>query len=656
MIFDIHKTIVVDDFETLVRGLVDYIDSDTYEITRKVMDVPINHCDGCGMILPRVNRKNFMIRLPWLKGLLSPFPFDDFCRELGLSGDIIDIYGVTKNIFRDEIEIIFTKSQFKLHKYYVSWQDYIDKYIENECQAGFCNEDSDRNKVKDAKFNYQMLQTLVDLTNDELLEITRQTRDDIYNISRDRKTMLKVFGINDRLEPKNYLKQALKIYPELLADEYCKDVLKSIKKKMVKQARAGKFEINGKYTFLIPDLYAFCQRLFQNIEKPTGLLHDGEVFCNLFPLAKELACLRSPHLYREYGLRRNVSDHEKKKWFTTIGLYTSTHDLISKLLQFDVDGDKSLVCADNTIIRAAKRNMDDIVPLYYEMGSASPVPINQEEIYKGLSFAFSNSNIGTISNDITKIWSNYAYHNGVVDTTALECIKLLCMENNFVIDAAKTLVKLKRPENKNGLIREYTAGKLPHFFFYAKDKMPEQIAEIGNGIVDHLHSMIKDQKLVFSTKQFNDFNYRFFMLNRNEKIDMAIVDKYFALDTTNKFNIHYDDTEHSNIGYIYQENRKEMLALCADKYKVTDVLVGYLYGHNKHKYKEALWYMFGDVMLHNLKRSLDKNFGEDTMVCAICASRIKKNNNRQKYCLRCADETKRKKDIENNKILRNARK
>ena len=91
MIFDITKTVVVDDFETLVYGKVDYIDSKTYKIERRYMDIPVSHTDGCGMILPRVNDKNFMIRLPWVKGLLSPFAFDVFCKENNIDGDIVDM-------------------------------------------------------------------------------------------------------------------------------------------------------------------------------------------------------------------------------------------------------------------------------------------------------------------------------------------------------------------------------------------------------------------------------------------------------------------------------------------------------------------------------------------------------------------------------------
>ncbi len=54
---DIDKAIVVNDLETDVSSLVDYIDRDTYEITRKTMNIPIEHTDGRGMILPTLSRK-----------------------------------------------------------------------------------------------------------------------------------------------------------------------------------------------------------------------------------------------------------------------------------------------------------------------------------------------------------------------------------------------------------------------------------------------------------------------------------------------------------------------------------------------------------------------------------------------------------------------
>ena len=67
--FNIDECIVVDDFETEVKGIVDNIDYQTYEITPNVEEkISVPHTDGCGMILDSYSDKNFMVRLPFIKG------------------------------------------------------------------------------------------------------------------------------------------------------------------------------------------------------------------------------------------------------------------------------------------------------------------------------------------------------------------------------------------------------------------------------------------------------------------------------------------------------------------------------------------------------------------------------------------------------------
>lgn len=90
------------------------------------------------------------------------------------------------------------------------------------------------------------------------------------------------------------------------------------------------------------------------------------------------------------------------------------------------DGDKSLVCAEPVILRAAKRNCQDIVPLYYEMAKAPAYVVDAAGMYKGMEAAYTGGAIGPISNSISKIWNS-----GAPD---LDAIKLLCAQNNFIID------------------------------------------------------------------------------------------------------------------------------------------------------------------------------------------------------------------------------
>ena len=271
--FDIDKSIVVEDWESDVNGVVDSINEIDYSIERKEMPVLIPHMDGCGIMLEDKTR---MVRLPWIKGLLVKFPFDKFIRETNADGIIYDIYGQEHNVIKEGIKYIFTKSQFKLWKYYSSWEEYKEYFKKYNCQSCYCNEEEDN--IQSAKINYQMLQTLSDIKDEEIERITRKTIEEINKIGNDFQTTMRVLGATENNLTPNYFQKALMIYPELFRDVYHKEILKQTKKSLIKQAKGGRLVVRGRYQFLSPDLYAFCEWLFLNNQNPDGLLKNGEVY------------------------------------------------------------------------------------------------------------------------------------------------------------------------------------------------------------------------------------------------------------------------------------------------------------------------------------------------------------------------------------------
>lgn len=637
--FNIKKCIVVNDFDLPVHSEVDFIDSDTFEITRKEMDIPIEHTDGCGMILPRKNKKAMMVRLPWVKGLLIPFPFDKFIREhnknSGYSkyGIVKDIYGVEHDILKENIEVIFTKSQFKMWKYYSSWREYIENYENYRCQAGKCNEEEDH--IKNAKTNYQMLQTLTDMSDEELAELSAKTIEKINNIGSHKETMLEVLGVGPWNKSKNYFQQALELYPELLQDTYSKETLKQVKKKIFNHGRSGKLYIDGKYTFISPDLYAFCERLILGENHPQGLLRDGEVFCSIFQDNERLDCLRSPHLFREHAVRTNKIDKEMKRWFVTKSLYTSCHDPISKILQFDVDGDRSLVCRDKLLVEIAERNMKNVVPLYYEMKKASPEIVIQESIYKGLEAAYRGGNIGLVSNDISKMWNSKE-----ID---LDLIKTMVLYNNFVIDYAKTLYKPELPSDINLRKKKYTKNKLPHFFKYAKGKEGEQVESNNGTVVNKLETIIPKTKMKFNATNLGEFNYKILMNKKNisdNGFKQAIIDEYTRNDLK-KHTIEFVNLDHARTGDnnpIYINIRNNIAEVGNnDLHYIVDVLVEYLYKHKNSNFKTTLWSCFGDVIVSNIKKNLKDGYVQ----CQECGKRVQLRGKYTRYCIDCRDKVKR---------------
>lgn len=638
--FDINRAICVEDMEFSVDGVVDYIDRDTFDITpHKKMQIPINHTDGCGMVLPRIQSKNMQIRLPWMKGLLVPVPFDKFAKDNHNSYWVTDIDGNARHIKNENIHYIFTRSQWKASKYFDSWKSYQEAFIKYNCEAAKCNEEE--NVIGGAKLSYQMLQTLNQITDEELIMISEKSVDTIRNIGSDRDTMLNVLGVTESNEEKNYYQQALEIYPELLTDTYSRKTLKDIKASLYKKALYAKLEIEGRYTFLIPDMYAFCEWLFLGHKKPKGLLNDGEVFCKLFADNQKLDVCRSPHLYREHPIKVNKIDKEKKKWFRTNGIYTSCHDLISKLIQNDWDGDKAVVISDSQFVSISERHMEGIVPLYYEMKSADPAIISEKSIYAGLKNAYGGTKIGEVSNNISKVWNS--------DNVNLDVIKYQCLINNFAIDYAKTLFMPKKPKHIKKMISEYTKNKVPHFFIYAKGKEKDEVSKTNNSVVNRLEKIIPKTQIRFTATNLGKFDYMVLMGNKKYtyvESDQAIIDKYDSLNLNKKFMTNEfvsDDIESSDNLYVYQNIRNQILEVNKDVKYVTDVLVRYLYENKKSNYKTTLWSSFGDVIVDNIHKNVVCKFENGFGQCKECGDRFKIEKERQINCGGCQEKIKKEK-------------
>ena len=637
--FDIDKTIVIDDFETNVYGTFDFVDETDYSITRKTDYVPIPHTDGAGMVSPTLSSKNFMFRAPWIKGLLGVFDFKKFIEVNNYSPIIVDIYGKEHNVIDEDIQIILTKSQFKMWKYYSSWEEYKEHFKKYNCSAGRCNIEEDR--IKNAKINYQMLQTLTNITDDEIDLLTRKSSERITNVCTSKETMMDILGITSYNTNMTPFQKAVKLYPPLLSDTYAKDVIREVKNSLLKKYRSGKLEVVGKYTFLLPDYYAACEYWFGHIEEPKGLLEDKEVFCWLFKPYDKLDCLRSPHLYKEHAIRFNVASRgygertEKiREWFTTDAVYTSTHDLISKILQFDVDGDKSLVVADRDFVRIAERNMNGIVPLYYNMAKAQPTELNNKNIYAGLSAAFTGGNIGIYSNNISKIWNNDVFQNGTdaEKQEAIDCVKRLCCQNNFVIDYAKTLYKPEFPHEINEQISKFTNEKLPAFFEYAKDKEKSQVKNRNGSFVNKIYDRIPNKPINTTGMKLGKIDYRVMMTNSSVICSKEVSELYDKLNKEYRYMINMKDEHADNMRYIACKIREEFGKFGYCEETIADMLIEYLYGRDK-RYKQLLWFCYGQYVVNNLEKNIEVKKTK-FIQCIDCGEWIEIDNGNNRTC-RC---------------------
>lgn len=706
--FDIDKCIVVDDFETNVFDEVDYIDRNPHKengkvtyttkkgkeitrrkykvdwsITRKKMDVPVPHMDGAGIMLPSLCRKNRQVRLNWIKGLLTPTNFKKYASEVANNTKVKDIYGKEYDIINDDIQVIFTKSQFKLWKYYNNiyerdldgnilkdengnnkifmsgWEVYKACFKYYDCTCNICKEDD--KKYKDMEINYQMLQQLTNITKHDINKLTTNFKELINKVHNDRKSQLDFLGATLDSRHRSYLQEIIRLYPEILSSKYIKKQISDTITSSKKSAKSGRIKLQGaKRMFLIPDVVAFMDWLFGHNANPKGFLEKNEVYCNLYKEDEKLDLLRSPSLSFEHAIRKNRRKTEECEYFITNGMYTSTHDLISKVLMFDVDGDECLVLNNFLVDLAEKLSKEKKVkPLYYEMGKADGKIINKDNIYDSIQFVYHKSNIGKVSNALTDLWNRddpWSYY---------PVMQKLCAYNNDVIDSAKTLIVPKLPKEVSEIIKN--RGYV-YFFQFAKDKKENECRKIGNAVMDNICKEIdniSDTKFDYS-KGFGKFNIKT-LLNSQSKfvINKNIVNMYIKLekettDKINKYKAQYknDDDIMVKTNYkemFYEQARREILNYAKDngfEYNlVVDNIVKYAFDKDIMRLA-FIFEVFGAVIINNINNNLkNKSLDNGWRICECCGKRFEISNIKntsQIYCNKCSEEReKEKKKIRN---------
>ncbi|NFF80366.1 hypothetical protein FC764_03720 [Clostridium botulinum] len=703
--FNINKCIVVDDFETMVTGIVDYIDRKDEEKTKeckrinkkkgkvttynrkyietnwdiekdKIMEVPVPHFDGAGIMLTSLSKKNIQFRMPWFKGLLTPVAFREYIKEEHKANrieepdvEVLDVWGQPHKIIKEDIRIILTKSQFKLWKMYDSWSEYKEAFKKYNCTANICETDED--EYKDMQLNYQMFQTLTDMDDLQIKKLAKNFEELHTKLHGDRESKLEFLGATLNNKKRDYMQECLRLYPEMITSDYIKEQLVKAIKSAKNDAKSGRIVIpNTKRMFLLPDPVAFMEWLFKGEETPKGCLENGEVYCKLYDEENQkLDVLRSPHLSFEHAIRINVATKEKNdkyKYLTTDGIYTSTHDLISKILNFDVDGDHATVISEPWIVALVENmiNKYNINPLYYQMGKAGAKEINNKNIFESLKFVFHKSNIGKVSNTLTKIWNNEE------PWKVFNIIQKLCAHNNDVIDGAKTLSIRKLPDDVKEVFKEFNNKKYPYFFHFAKGYKSNECEKIGNSVMDRLCKNIDGLRANYNWDACGRFDYKKLMCNKRDfEINYEIIDFYLKLEETTRKRIadyttaNGDDDEKNGTAYkydYYNEARKVVMDFVKSRVKVEglklkesnkiinkeysniiDNIIKYTMFEDENK-MAFIYNVFGATIINNLNKNLKKcSIDNKYILCEKCGERVENTNGKRKLCEGCADKVKK---------------
>ena len=627
--FDIDRCIVIPEFEAPVTDRMMYIKPDySYEIGMRT--VIIDHTDGCGMMLPEVSKSNFMVRGDWIKGLLGSFDFIMFCTINKVKPIIKDAWGIEHDLVKERINIILTTSMFKLWKLYKSWDEYKKFYKENDCR--FCRTNYEEDYIKDTTINYQMLQTCQLMTDEEIKQFTQKEHDRINSLCKDEDAMLKTLKADT--ESEQPYKAALAYYPELLREAYSRESLKNIRRRMLLDAKSGRLKCSNKRLFVLPDFYACCQHWFLGEEQPKGLLAKDEIACKVFRLHDKADVLRSPHLYLEHAIQKISHDPNVYEWFYTNAVHTSIHSMISRILQFDVDGDQLNVVVDPLFVEVAERNIKefDIVPLFYDAEKAKAEPITKESLYEGLKRAHEYSNIGEISNMLTRLWNK--------DNPDRVAAALLTYLNNLRIDGAKT-----------GVVHEYTSypsvakqigkatggknGRMPFWFKFSKNQRSEKdnkqkkYAEPNNSTMNRICRSFDDiGNINMNYAGIPPFNWQMLLKEPCANSYMEIPELFCEMDNANLASViesqenSYANEKQLINGYalVAEDIIDRLVEKCGSLEEAYPHVAKYLFagdGMNKSAHKQMFWRVFGEIALDNIKWNLIS-----CDICPVCGMRV----------------------------------
>ncbi|MCM1224367.1 MAG: hypothetical protein NC548_58960 [Lachnospiraceae bacterium] len=309
-----------------------------------------------------------------------------------------------------------------------------------------------------------------------------------------------------------------------------------------------------------------------------------------------------------------------------------------------------------------------------------PQILNNENLYNGLNIAFTGSNIGQYSNNISKIWNSDVFVSGSNEDKkeAINIIKLLCAENNFCIDRAKTLYMPERPVDVHKKITAFTQNKLPHFFKYAKDKDGNQIENANESFVNKLETVIPNPRV--NCKYLNDNgeyeslgkpDYKLLMNNPDIEVEIVKSSTGRLIEGTNpvilkyieKAKIYgermgrmairaeslprlvlYQSQIRADLLYnkIIESVKSEFSQLDYSETEIVDILVKYLYGINQSKHKDLLWTCYGNIIYKNLEQYKKRLTKE--IECIDCGEwfEVKTKDNNTCRCSSCREKYMRK--------------
>lgn len=389
------KFCVVKDCTMQIIRPMDYITEDDQgrDIVdeNRMVEINANSFDGQGLISPLLSEKwakeleldytpaNFIIRAPFIKGMVVTFDFHKFAREVAKTYKISDIYGNIIDV--NDVELIISESQFKLWQSYPSLENYIENCNKNELGFGI-SRPAPKNDKTYARSNYQFLQVLK-LDDEQIKKLCEPTVNHFkYLMGEDPYRMI-LYSLGDTqikgrwFERLDATTKALIINPEVANDAYIHNSFTRSLNKKIRESYLGSLYFEGNYSILISDPYAQAQHIFGL--PVTGLLKENQHYSSFWNRRgkKQVVACRAPLTFQSEVVKLNLQNEDvQNDWYSFIstGIIIPAFGIGIDPVRFaDADHDGDLVAT--YYHPAFLEGVQEGLPITYEKKSANKIEI-----------------------------------------------------------------------------------------------------------------------------------------------------------------------------------------------------------------------------------------------------------------------------------------
>ena len=483
---------VIPDCELKRTERVEFIDDDL-KIQEIDKELDFNLFDGQGLISPKMASiwandlgldyipSAFIIRNSFLKGMVCVFDFHRFSEECG-NHHIKDVWGNDVNI--RNMDVLITASQFKAWSSYGSCREYQDNYRKNNMSWGVTRYTP--KKDNDTIFtNYQFVQVLNLDTKEKIESICKQTvnyLDEITKNDADHAILYLLGKLAEEAKDVDIYKKindnvtkALILNEKMIEDPYIQNHLIHSLNKKIKDSYIGNLLVDGNYTMITFDPYAFCEHLFSLPVK--GLLGRDEHYCDYWTRkgTRDVVAMRAPLTWRSEVNKLNLKDTEEMKdWYTYMNngvvIFNVHGNDMMKMSDGDGDGDICMLTNQKEMVNCAFGGL----PIAYEKKKAPKKKIEEENLWETDILAF-DSKIGYITNCSTTMYAmleKYSFSSPEYDEI-YKRLKMCRRLQGDAIDAGKGIVTnpfpqhwIKWSKDNSDLDNEIVIDKRPYFMRY----------------------------------------------------------------------------------------------------------------------------------------------------------------------------------------------